>query len=404
MPQLEPLQVQVVGDSVQLQVTAGDADGDSLELRLQHSRDPSSGWTALRSRPGAKRHTWHAALAWDGKSPLVFRARVTDPSELQALATGAPPRPERSGKLALQVSKQWRYGLLEIGIESEAFLAVPPRLVLLSNNGKRREVGPPRQVGDKRYSWSTTVEDLEDLDGFAVEATASDGRRAILQEELVARILRRGRSRRIDDLHPSLRLEFERQTLLETIALRLRDTDPAALGLGPELRPAGPCVLVEPRTAALDGRVRVRVVPGTAPAAAGAAGGIGLFVWERGQLTFLSAPSESGELVGESSALGIFAVLHDATPPVLRDFRILPRRGKPPQLQCYVVDAGSDLGDGALQARIDGAVAIPEWDPESGRVRLHPTRALGPGVHRLEVRAEDRVGNRSERSWEFTLP
>ncbi len=403
VPQLEPLQVQVVGDSVQLGVTASDADGDSLELRLQQSRDPQSGWTTLPWRAGERRHTWRAAIAWDGKSPLVFRARVTDPSGLQALATGAPARPERQGKFALRVTNQWRYGLLEIGIEPEAILSAPPRLALLANNGKRREVGPLRQTGDKRYAWSAAVEDLEDFDGLAVEATASDGRRAILQEELQARILRRGRARRID-LHPSLRFEFERQTLLETIALRLRDTDPAALGLGPELRPAGPCVVAEPRTAALDAPVRVHVVPAATPAAAGAQGGIGLFVWERGQLTFLAAPNEAGELVGESSALGIFAVLRDSTPPVLRDFRCLPRRGAPPQLQCFVADAGSDLGDGDLQAHIDGVVAIPEWDPESGRVRLHPTRPLAAGAHRLVMRAEDRVGNQSERSWEFTLP
>jgi hypothetical protein len=53
---------------------------------------------------------------------------------------------------------------------------------------------------------------------------------------------------------------------------------------------------------------------------------------------------------------------------------------------------------------IDGERAIPEWDPETGRVRVHPIAQLDSGPHQLEVRVADRVGNRSTRTWGFQVP
>ena len=407
VPQLRRLQAEVQGESLQVHVVASDADGDSLELRLQISRDHGKTWSAVAPRRVGQ-HVWLATLAWDGTSPWVGRARVVDPSGLQALGTCAPLRPERPGRLRLDVIPTWRYGRLEIAIASEALLAVPPRLRLHRREGKPREVGPLVQHEERRYAWVADVEDLDDIDGVEVEASAADGRRAILHTELQARIVRRGRARRVEDLHAQVRVDFERQTLLEPIALRLHDADAGALGLGPELRPAGPCVLVEPRTAALDQRARIRVAlpetTGAVAAHAAAPAGVGLFMWERGQLSFLSARrNEAGELVGETTALGTLAVLRDTTPPVLRDFRCLVQRGGV-RLQCVVTDAGADLGDNALQASIDGNLAIPEWDPENGQVVVHPTRPLAAGPHTLRLRAEDRLGNGSERTWDFTVP
>ena len=264
------------------------------------------------------------------------------------------------------------------------------------------------QREDRRYRWVTDVEDLDDVDGVEVEACAIDGRRAILHTELQARIVRRGRARRVDDLHPQVRLDFERQTLLEPIALRLQEAEPRTLGLGPELHVAGPCLRLEPRTAALDERLRIRVALAETASAAATHGtdapGVGLFMWEGGQLNFLSARrNEAGELVGESATLGTLAVLRDTTPPVLRNFSCVPLRGGSVRLTCVVSDHGADIGDNSLQASIDGNLAIPEWDPESGRVLVHPTRPLTAGAHTLRVGAEDRLGNRSERAWDFTV-
>ena len=124
-----------------------------------------------------------------------------------------------------------------------------------------------------------------------------------------------------------------------------------------------------------------------------------------GRLSFLGAERNGdGELVAETRHLGTFVVLRDTKPPVLRDFRAVPRQGDLPRLQFAVSDGGADLSDRGIRTRIDGTLAIPEWDPETGRVVVHPTERLDPGLHHLQVEAEDRLGNRSEQTWEFTLP
>jgi hypothetical protein len=166
-------------------------------------------------------------------------------------------------------------------------------------------------------------------------------------------------------------------------------------------------VRLEPRTAALDGRLQLRLrLPETQVATSRGEARPGLFmVDESGGLRFLGAErNEAGELVAETRRLGTFVVLRDTQPPVLRDFRAVPRKGKPPRLQFVVRDDGADLSDTGVRVRIDGALAIPEWDPETGRVVVHPTSELGPGTHHLQVTAEDRLGNRSEEDWDFVIP
>jgi len=91
----------------------------------------------------------------------------------------------------------------------------------------------------------------------------------------------------------------------------------------------------------------------------------------------------------------------DQTPPRLRRFRKLQGTS---QLQFYVSDDGAGLADGSIQVRIDDILAIPEWDPETGRVQVHPFRRLSAGRHEMQVRVFDRVGNQSERKWPFKLP
>ncbi len=406
-PRLERMRATRAADSVTVEIAASDADGDSLTLQLQVSRDKGKTWTALRARDAGGRHHWVARDATVGA--LVFRARVRDVSGLEAFATCAPESATNPARLPLRVTTDWRYGRLEIALVADAVLAGPPRLLLHRAGTQARTVALGRQIDARRFDWVLDLNDLDDLDALEVEASACDGRRAILHVELPARIVRRGRARRIDDLHPRLWLEFESRTVLEPIALRMHDADPAALGLGTELRPAGLCVQVEPRTAALDEHVRIRVIaddaPGGSQRAAPPPAHLGLFVFERGQLRFVSAERNAqGELVGETRSLGTFVVLQDETPPVLRDFRAVPRRGAAPRLQFVAHDAGADLGDAGIRVHIDDEVAIPEWDPETGRVLVHPTLPLGRGVHLLHAEAEDRLGNRSQRRFEFTVP
>ena len=401
VPRLDKVLATRTADSVTVDIAASDADGDSLTLVLHVSRDHGKTWSALPARGARTRHHWQARCAASGA--LVFRARVRDVSGLEGFATCAPAAEANPARLPLRVQSEWRHGRLEIGLTADAALAGPPRLALHRGGNALRFAAIGFQTDAERYDWLLDVEDLDDLDALEIEASTCDGRRAILHVELPARIVRRGRARRIDDLHPRLRLEFESRTVLEPIALRMREVDPVALGLGSELEPAGPCVQVEPRTAALDEGVRVRVDPNEAAERRGAH--LGLFLFERGQLSFVSAErNDQGELVGETRNLGTFVVLQDETPPVLRDFRAVPRRGTSPRLQFVAHDAGADLGDAGIRVRIDDAVAIPEWDPETGRVLVHPTAPLGRGVHHLHAQAEDRLGNRSERQFEFTVP
>src|SRR5262249_33009816 len=133
--------------------------------------------------------------------------------------------------------------------------------------------------------------------------------------------------------------------------------------------------------------------------------GVGLFELDPdGEWSFLAARrGRNDSLVGETRTLGVIALLRDSTPPRVAGFRAVPGAGGV-QLGCTVPDDGSGLGDDSMTAEIDGVAAIPEWDPESGRVRLLPTVKPGPGTHQLTVRAQDRVGNQASQTWEFVGP
>jgi len=410
-PQIAHFGGELRNDSLFVQCQAHDADGDSLVAALAFSRDGGSTWTDFTGREvsspsGRPGWTWEAKIPWRADRPVALRALVEDPSGLHALATcqvGEPP--SAPSPLDLQLTSRWRYGRLEVELQSAALLAGPPLLHLQGEHGSQGTI-PPEQIGASRYLWAMDVEDLSDFEAIQVKASTAN-RVESASIDAPVRLVRRGHARHIEDLHPLVRLDFDDDTLFETIGLRITDVDPQKLRPGPELEPAGPCVRIEPRTAALDGRLHLRVqLPDTELAAQAQASRPGLFIVNGGGgLSYLGSDrSQDGELLAETRRLGTFIVLRDTKPPVLRDFRSVLRRGRPPRLEFVVHDGGADLSDTGIRSRIDAAVAIPEWDPETGRVLVHPTEDLSSGIHRLHVEAEDQLGNRSERTWEFEVP
>jgi hypothetical protein len=415
MPRIDTLRAQAQGESLQVECSASDEDRHELTLRLEGSRDAGASWEAWPAWRDSTRGVWRARIAWDGSTSVAVRARVSDPVGLEAMRTAVAWAPEAiGGEVPVRLEKRWRYGRLELEVETDDILMAPPGIWIQRPDGRRAKLEGVRQVALRRWSWAAAAGDLDDLDAIVIEVTALDGRRAIHQEELRARIVRAGVARVVDDLDPHLRLEFDRETLFEDIAVRMEASDPRALDLGPELDPVGLCVRVEPLTAALNRRVRVSVDPGVSKTEAQDGDGgasergssrVALYEKTRQSLRFRTAdPDASGRLVTETRFTGVFVLLRDETAPELRAFRAQPRSNRPPRLQFVVEDLGADIADGDIVVEIDGERAIPEWDPETGRVRVHPIAQLDSGPHQLEVRVADRVGNRSTRTWGFQVP
>jgi len=325
----------------------------------------------------------------------THRNAVANLSRLQVVHNAS-----RSNTRLLHVEKHWPNDKLEIILRSDATLADFPRLVLEQQHGDKtlRPISA-RQIGRNSYRWVRDVGHLgEEIEAIRVVAEQLDGGRVTLREKLPVRIVYPGEARRITDLHPQCEVDFAAGSLFSAVAIRMQNFDPEKLPLGPELHPAGACVAVESRSAALNQRVPVRMLP-THPVV----DKTGLFyVGRSGNLQFLSAErDETGALVGKARYLTIFAELMDRTPPSLRRFRKLQGTS---QLQFYVSDDGAGLADGSIQVHIDDVLAIPEWDPETGKVSVHPFRRLPPGRHEMQVRVIDQVGNQSERKWPFKLP
>jgi murein DD-endopeptidase MepM/ murein hydrolase activator NlpD len=396
-----------------------DADGggaaeDSLDVQLEASRDLGLGWMPLAgttTQPTAAGLTVSADLGWDGGTPLALRARVRDASGLEAVCTWTSGAAAESDlELPVTLQPQWGSSWLCIDLEPAGLLAEPPRLFAVQPGGDRRLL-PVQQQDTRRYGVAVAFDKLvPGLEAVELQARALDGRRAALRRPLVARIVRRGQPARVRDLHPRVEIDIPAGALLEDIALRLEPLRADDLGLGPELVVAGPVVQVEPRGAAFERGFRVVAQPGledTTPVADGAAPGaaaarLGLFYQNRaGDLRFLSAErTPEGALVGETRFLSRFAVLADSTPPHIGALRVL-RGGR---LRCRVYDRGADLDSNGIQAELDGALAIPEWDPETGEVWIEPEARLARGAHALRIVATDQLGNRAERLLPFTIP
>jgi hypothetical protein len=117
--------------------------------------------------------------------------------------------------------------------------------------------------------------------------------------------------------------------------------------------------------------------------------------------------SATRSLAAETSALGDFALMRDAAPPLVR--LQVPARRAPAgrysrwQLVANVSERGSGLDASASAFFVDGIRVPTEWDAEMGVLRWRPLVAPAPGSHRVEVRATDRAGNAASRRATFVL-
>lgn len=416
-PSIPMLFARQTGDGFRIECRALDADllvaggavAESLSLGLECSRDGGKVWEALPAVHAESEHRglvrWTAAARSDG-GEIALRARVRDRTGLEAVRTWtAGARQEAEGELAIRVRPTWRTHGLELDLEADDLLEATPTVYLLRSDGGREPLACT-QRSTRAYRAAGAMASLAPgVDGIEVQARALDGRRASFRQSLAARIVRRGERARVRDLDPRLEVDIAAGAALDDLALRIGPAPEVDLGL--ELRPASAAFSLEPRAAAFDRAVRLRVFPGdgaTVAAAAAGTGGIGLFGLDRsGSLRFLSAErDEGGAWTAETRFLGALMLLSDTTAPSIGALRVARR--KPLQLAFTVLDRGADLGDGGITARLDAEVAIPEWDPETGAVVIEPARPLAAGSHTLEVVASDRVGNRAERRFTFPIP
>lgn len=407
---------------------AEDTDGDSLKLALAVTGDQGNTWEEIRPAPAVRDGNTTRWLAqWlpqastspatpeaEASRDVLVRATVRDPSDLVAIRTAtdtadhketnavqaaaSPPMPE------LELTARWGAGRFVVELQSPVLLAGQPSLYL--TQGTARRLQPDLlQIEERRWRWVRDLESLGDrVDSIDVDATSLARQRLHLRRAVDARIVQTGTARHIDDLAPGWTLQIDADTFFEPVAIRARSFEGAKLPLGPELMPTGACVDLESRAAAVNGRIAIRYRQPQADEVATNGHGkpepIGLFYVDRGgSLKFLSAERDaSGAWSGKLPYLSIVALLRDDTPPVLGDFAY--QRGR---LSCRATDGGADLADGAIRAEIDGSFAIPEWDPETGNVLVHPAGELAAGTHTLHVAVVDRLGNHAARDFAFTV-
>lgn len=106
---------------------------------------------------------------------------------------------------------------------------------------------------------------------------------------------------------------------------------------------------------------------------------------------------EGNIISGASEMTGTFAVLTDTESPRIKN--IHPNKGKKvtaayPQIACIITEDLSGIeDDGNITVMLDGHWLIPEYDPETERLKTYPDRALAEGRHELMITATDRVGN-----------
>lgn len=413
-PSIAMLHGRADGDGLGIECRLLDADllattaaaAESLSLVLNGSRDGGATWLPLPAERAESDHRglWRWTARWPdaGRGDLAVRATARDRSGLEVTrtwTTGARHELEGESELTVEVRPAWRTYGLEVDLEAATLLEATPSVYVLRSDG-RREPLVCTQRGVRSYRAVGTLATLASgSDALEVQARALDGRRASFRRPLRSRIVRRSERAQVRDLDPRVDIEIGAGAALDDVVLRIEAAP--AVDLGAELRPAGTAFMLEPRSAAFDRAVRVRVQPIDG---ANRTPGLGLFSLDRsGSLRFLTAERDAdGGLAAETRFLGAMLVLADSTPPVIGAVRVAALR--PARLVFTVLDRGADLGDGGITATLDGAVAIPEWDPETGAVTIEPGNPLAPGAHTLHVVASDRVGNRAERTLNFKIP
>lgn len=101
---------------------------------------------------------------------------------------------------------------------------------------------------------------------------------------------------------------------------------------------------------------------------------------------------------------GLYALLRDDRPPEIKPFKPASRRRS--EIQELIVEIG-DVGLGvdasSVRLRLNGRVLSAEYDADWGRVKIIEVERLRKGRNTLRVEAADLGGNRTGRTFKFTL-
>jgi peptidase M23-like protein len=155
-----------------------------------------------------------------------------------------------------------------------------------------------------------------------------------------------------------------------------------------------------PEGEALDDRATLSfdLTPGAVPPES-----LGIYRWDpfRNRWSYEGGNLEEGgtRLSLPFRRYGRFALLQDASPPVLLEVR--PPGGsrstnRRPALVARVEDEGKGLNYDGVTFELDGAKLESEFDPDRGQAKVLDPPRLGPGTHHLRVVAVDLAGNASE--------
>jgi hypothetical protein len=111
---------------------------------------------------------------------------------------------------------------------------------------------------------------------------------------------------------------------------------------------------------------------------------------------------DDGTLYASASEMGVFAVMADSTPPLLRPINFFDGgtvAGQQGVLQLEVRDNFSGINGEKILLSLDGAWALGEYDRKSATLSHTLRRRPGPGQHLLEVMVYDNAGNMSRNTY-----
>lgn len=125
---------------------------------------------------------------------------------------------------------------------------------------------------------------------------------------------------------------------------------------------------------------------------------VGLYrIDDKGKWKWQDSQVNGNKVSAKSKMMGTFALLEDSKSPRVK--KILPARGKTvksafPEIRCTITDDLSGIeNDSNITILLDGHWLIPEYDPETKRLKTYPDIALTDGRHELVITVSDRIGN-----------
>ncbi len=128
---------------------------------------------------------------------------------------------------------------------------------------------------------------------------------------------------------------------------------------------------------------------------------------ERNKWVWLDNAFLTDSIIAQSVGGGLFAAVFDYEAPQILDLSIRDGgvyQSVRPSVNFVIEDTLSGIGDDRdIVIELDGQWLIPEYEPETGRVRSGPLEPLEPGKHHLGIQVTDRAGNKTEQYLNFTV-